>query len=128
MAIIHGLGAHMQVLDDENIVTALLFTWISQIAAIVATVTGKLSIIDFLDQIRGRHRGRPWLLYLVGGSTVIVNVLVVVTLLFQCAPINKLWNDRIPGDCRFREFNQNYAYFQGSMWQLPLPFPVGILC
>lgn len=89
-------------------------SWINMISAIIAIVTGKLSIIAFLDQIRGRHKGRPWFLWFLGVSNIIVNSAVVVTILLQCSPVEKLWDDRIDGVCNGRDFNLKYAYFQGS--------------
>lgn len=81
VAIEFGLGAHASDLLYSDIVVALRTTWISQITGIVAAVTGKLSVIAFLSQIRGRHRGRPWFLYFIGASNVVVNIIVVVLIL-----------------------------------------------
>lgn len=120
MAVTFGLGAHEDNLDPPDIITALRTAWISQISGLIAIVTGKLSIVKFLDQIRGRHRGRPWFLYSVGVSTIIVNVVMAVLPFFQCTPVNKLWDENLPGDCHVRSFAQAYAYFQGC--KSPLPF------
>lgn len=116
VAIIFGLGAHVEDLGHSDVVVALHTTWVSQISGIVAAVTGKLSIIAFLNQIRGRHRGRPWFLYFIGASNIVVNIIVVVFILIQCTPLVKLWDERVPGDCKARPLNENYAYFQGSMF------------
>lgn len=86
VAIEFGLGAHAHDLSPSDMVVALRTTWISQISGIVAAVTGKLSVIAFLDQIRGRHRGRPWFLYFVGASNIVVNVIVVIIIL-----VSLLW-------------------------------------
>lgn len=118
IAVAYGLGAHEQDLAPSDVVVALRTTWISQISGLVAIVTGKLSIIEFLDQIRGRHRGRPWFLYIVGLSIVLVNLVVTVLPFFQCIPVNKLWDENVPGDCSLRELAQTYAYFQGSKFRL----------
>lgn len=114
VAVVYGLGAHESNLDHSDIVAALRTSWISQISGLVAIVIGKLSIIDFLDQIRGRHRGRPWFLYSVGGSIIIINLVVVILPFLQCMPVDKLWDESIPGNCHLRPFAQAYAYFQGS--------------
>lgn len=118
IAVVYGLGAHEEDLAPSDVVVALRTTWISQISGLVAIVTGKLSIIEFLDQIRGRHRGRPWFLYIVGLSIVLVNLVVTVLPFFQCKPVDKLWDENVPGDCSLRELAQTYAYFQGSKSRL----------
>lgn len=120
VAVAFGLGAHEVDLVYSDIVAALRTSWIQQVSGLVAIVTGKLSIIEFLDQIRGRHQGRPWFLYVVGISIVLVNVVVVILPFFQCKPVEKLWDERITGDCSLRSLGQMYAYFQGSMFNLCL--------
>lgn len=114
LAVTFGLGSHARDLTHSAIVNAVWASWMSQIAGIVATVTGKLSIIAFLCQIRGYHRGRPWFLYLVAATNIIVNTLVVVLILVQCIPLEKLWDENVPGHCSLRAVNNNYAYFQGG--------------
>lgn len=114
ISVTFGLGFHVQDLGHADIVMALHTSWVSQLTAIVAAVTGKLSIIAFLDQIRGRHQGRPWFLYFIGISNVIVNIIVVVFILLQCTPLERLWDERVPGDCNLRRLNNHYAYFQGG--------------
>lgn len=109
-----GLGFHVRDLSHPDVVAALHTSWVSQLTGIVASVSGKLSIIAFLDQIRGRHQGRPWFLYFVGASTVVVNVIVVVLILVQCTPLDKLWDETVPGNCNLRSVNNSYAYFQGG--------------
>lgn len=89
-------------------------SWINMISAIIAIVTGKLSIIAFLDQIRGRQPEKPWFLWFLAASNIIVNFAVVITILLQCSPVEKIWDDRVPGVCNGKDFNLKYAYFQGS--------------
>lgn len=124
VSIVFGIGAHAHGLRPQDIVVAMRTSWINMISAIIAIVTGKLSIIAFLDQIRGRHKGRPWFLWFIGGSNIVVNITVIITILLQCSPVEKLWDDRIPGDCGGRSFNLKYAYFQGSTsWFVQSPTP-----
>ncbi|KAI3395661.1 hypothetical protein diail_1028 [Diaporthe ilicicola] len=114
VSVVYGIGAHIQGLKPREIVVAMHTSWINMISAIVAIVTGKLSIIAFLDQIRGRHLGRPWFLWFIGVSNIIVNITVVITILLQCSPVEKIWDDSVPGNCDGRPLNLKYAYFQGS--------------
>ncbi|KAI7777851.1 hypothetical protein LA080_002974 [Diaporthe eres] len=114
VSVVFGIGAHAQGLRPQDIVVAMRTSWVNMISAIVAIVTGKLSIIAFLDQIRGRHKGRPWFLWFIGASNIVVNSTVIVTILLQCSPAEKIWDDRVPGTCDGRSFNLKYAYFQGS--------------
>lgn len=114
IAVTSGLGSHARHLAHADVVVAVWASWVSQITGILATVTGKLSIVAFLCQIRGRHRGRPWLLYAIAATNVAVNAIVVVLILVQCMPLEKLWDQNVPGHCSLRPVNNNYAFFQGG--------------
>lgn len=114
VSVVYGIGAHVHGLRPQDIVVAMRTSWINMVSAIIAIVTGKLAIIAFLDQIRGRHKGRPWFLWFIGASNIVVNITVVITIFLQCSPVEKIWDDSIPGECGGRSFNMKYAYFQGS--------------
>lgn len=90
VSVVFGIGAHTQGLRPQDIAVAMRTSWINMISAIIAIVTGNLSIIAFLDQIRGRHKGRPWFLWFIGGSNIVVNSTVIVTILMQCWPVEKI--------------------------------------
>ena len=102
------MGRHIANLSPDHIVNALRWSWAFQLMAIALSVLGKLAIIAFLLEIRGRQ-GKPWFLWGVAGTTIIINLVVWATIL------NKLWNDALPGNCNRRVLNQNYSFFQASM-------------
>jgi hypothetical protein len=90
------------------------YSWIFQILKIAAMAAGKLAIIAALLQIRGPHEGRAWFLWAVGSSTVLFNSMTIVSLLAQCPPVQKLWDDGLPGSCNGRDPNQKFAFFSGG--------------
>lgn len=109
------MGHHISELQASQIVTALKWGWVYQLLAIAASVVGKLAIIAFLLQIRGRHDKKPWFLWITGALILAINITVFGTILGQCKPVMKLWNDALPGTCDpGRKLNQNYSYFQAS--------------
>ncbi|CAG8137576.1 unnamed protein product [Penicillium olsonii] len=108
-----GMGQHMDTLSDRSIVLALKWSWVFQLLAIAASMLGKLAILAFLVQIRGRHEKKPWLLIVLGVLIGAVNITVLGTILGQCQPMQKLWDDSIEGTCDpGRKINQNYSFFQ----------------
>ena len=133
VAVLNGLGAHQDTLSPLQIVTSLHSAWISMILGIVSIAVGKLAIIAFLEQLRGRHGGRSAVLWFLGISNVILNSvcwtinscsmsfadhveqIAIVLICIQCSPIDKLWDSRIQGKCTFMKVNQKFAFFQGSM-------------
>ncbi|KUM66226.1 hypothetical protein ACN42_g803 [Penicillium freii] len=76
---------------------------------------GKLAILAFLLQIRGRNERKPWFLIILGVLIGAINTTVLGTILGQCIPMNKLWDNSVEGTCNSgRKVNQNYSFFQAS--------------
>lgn len=72
--------------------------------------------------IRGRHEKRPWLLIILAILISAVNITVLGTILGQCKPMAKLWDDTLEGTCDpGRKLNQNYSFFQASEYTLLIP-------
>lgn len=109
------MGCHFTDLSTEQQVTALHWGWVFQVLAIAASMLGKLAILAFLMQVRGRHVNKPWPLIVLGVLIFAVNITVMGTILGQCSPMEKLWNDAVPGTCNpGRKMNQDYSFFQAS--------------
>lgn len=109
------MGQHITDLPITRRVTALKWGWVFQLLAIAASMLGKLAILAFLIQIRGRNTRKPWLLIIMGVLIAAINITVLGTILGQCQPMTKLWNDGIEGTCNpGRLLNQNYSFFQAS--------------
>ncbi|KAL4940016.1 hypothetical protein BDV06DRAFT_224502 [Aspergillus oleicola] len=115
LSVNHGMGRHINTLSHESQVQTLKWSWVFQLLAIAGSMLGKLAILAFLMQIRGRHEKKPWLLIILGVLIAAINIAVLGTILGQCAPMAKLWDDSLPGTCDpGRENNQNYSFFQAS--------------
>ncbi|KAJ5515153.1 hypothetical protein N7463_004705 [Penicillium fimorum] len=110
-----GMGHHLDELSDSQRVTALHWSWVFQLLAITASMLGKLAILAFLFQIRGRHDKKPWFLIILGVLIGSINIAVLGTILGQCKPMHKLWDDSVEGTCDpGRKMNQNYSFFQAN--------------
>ncbi|OJJ64539.1 hypothetical protein ASPSYDRAFT_39267 [Aspergillus sydowii CBS 593.65] len=110
-----GLGVRGIVLNDSDQINALLYGWLNQFLALVAIGLGKVTIVAFLQQIQGYHTVfRTVLLWLLAGSNLIVNCIAAALLITQCDPVQKLWDDSIPGSCAGRKRIQVFGYVQGT--------------
>ncbi|KAL1968738.1 hypothetical protein VTN77DRAFT_1564 [Rasamsonia byssochlamydoides] len=115
LSIAYGLGQHIGDLTPEGIVLTIKWSWVNQVLAIFAIGLGKLAIVAFLQQIHGpEDRGKVIALWAVACSNFIINTITIGMVLSQCSPMQKLWDDSLPGTCAGRQRNQNCAYFQGS--------------
>lgn len=115
LSISYGLGQHIENLTEEGIVATIKWSWVNQVLAIFAIGLGKLAIVAFLQQIHGPEgRGKIIALWALAASNFVINAITVGMVLSQCTPLQKLWDESLPGTCDGRRRNQNCAYFQGS--------------
>lgn len=110
----HGLGLPRSCLTPGDAKNALLFGWINQVIALVAIGSGKVAIVAFLFRIQGvQSRARTGFLCALAGSNLVVNCVAAALIVFQCSPVQKLWNEKLPGVCSRREVVQIFGYVQG---------------
>ncbi|TVY83044.1 hypothetical protein LSUE1_G003660 [Lachnellula suecica] len=116
---------------SDLLLTVALLSWINQIFFKIETGLTKLSIIVVY---MGIFRKSGTLTVRI--SRVLNHALAVVVLTyytagslvstFQCTPVRKAWNKKIPGSCidnnEFRLAN-GYINILTSMWIIALPFP-----
>ncbi|KAF9885465.1 hypothetical protein FE257_012901 [Aspergillus nanangensis] len=111
----HGLGVSVTVLPPSERRYALLYGWINQFIALFAIGTAKLSIVSFLTHIHGyQSKTRVAILWFLGVSGLLVNVVAAVLALFQCSPVQALWAATQPGNCPGRQRIQIFGYIQGA--------------
>lgn len=105
----------METLSAEAISSAMGYAWIFQLLAVVAIALGKIVIVVFLEQLLRLKRAGHVFLWFIGISSLAVNVAIIGVILAQCSPMEKLFNDQIPGTCNDRQRNMLFGYFQGSL-------------
>ncbi|KAJ5760014.1 hypothetical protein N7520_007170 [Penicillium odoratum] len=104
LAAAQGIGIQSSLLTPEQVRNAILFGWVNQILALVAIGLGKVVIVLFLLQIHGYNTpSRTVFLWFIAGSSLAVNVISAVLILFQCSPSRKLWDEDTPGTCGGRK-------------------------
>ncbi len=96
-----GLGRHSFYLTPRQRMQASMYSVISQAFCIMALGFAKVSIcISLLRIIRGAKAS--WTRYALWGTVVlqfVVNTVVMICLLVQCQPTQKIWNQKSPGHC-----------------------------
>lgn len=111
----HGTGQHIKLLSPTDIVSALKLSWVGQVIAIMAIGFGKIAVIALLLQIQGpTHRKKAYFLHFIWISNMCINIMQIVLILRQCTPVEKIWDNNVPGSCAFRTTTSELGYFQGS--------------
>ncbi|KAJ5643408.1 uncharacterized protein N7484_005915 [Penicillium longicatenatum] len=112
----YGLGTHQSLLPPDQIVNTNLWSWIAQVIAILDLVIARIAVIAFLLTIQSgtRSKGR-YLLYAVGATQAIINVIEVGLIFKQCTPTEKLWDSNRPGTCDGIVICSQVGFAQGSI-------------
>lgn len=110
---IHGLGQHASNLDPRQGQLAVKNGWISLALGLIAIGVGKMAITAFILHVRGYYEPRSSAcLWILGGSTLVVNIIEVIFFFTQCWPIQKLWDPGVQGTCPMRVLVTKFGIFQ----------------
>ena len=119
------MGRHVQFFTDPAmLISALEWSWIAQSLQLLANTTSKIAVMTYLATIHGPSHARAKIAFLWTLCFLQVASITVILILFfaQCSPVQKLWNEEIPGTCNGRLRGQNFAYYQGSeQWEYQFP-------
>ena len=97
----HGYGLHLEdIIELNGRELALKYTYISPAPSIIASTSGKISMVLFLLRLLGhsatrRHR---YFLFRVAAIMVALNIFTIGVILGQCSPIEKSWKPWIAGN------------------------------
>ena len=120
VSVLLRLGNYMDLLEQPEIVQALEWTWIGQCLLIESIGFGKYTIITFLSRIQDRVQSKKikvlnYVLYFVGVSNFVLNIVSMTMILTSCSPTAKYWNKRLLGSCDHLERHRNTGYIQSCM-------------
>lgn len=120
VSVASGLGNHIFLLEQSQVVKAIKWAWISQSLLIQSIGFGKYAIIAFILRIQDRAQTRKatfitYFLYFVGVSNFFINITENIMIVTSCSPAAKFWNSALPGTCDHVIRTDHVGYFQGSM-------------
>lgn len=92
----NGLGRHVQFVPFSQEVVVLQCLFALEILYNIVMVLVKFSFCWMYVRLFPNLRK---LVYVVGGFVAAWGVAFMITLVFQCSPIQKLWQPQIPGTC-----------------------------
>ena len=120
VSVAFGLGNHIFLLKQQQIVKALEWGWIGQSLMIQATGCGKYAVIAFILRIQDRTESKKrtymtYFLYFVGISNFFINIAAMILIMTACLPTAKFWNSALLGSCNEIGRTKYFGYFQGCM-------------
>lgn len=101
MASNYGLGRlFADVGDMEVYFTAVKWEVFSQVAGILVIGVGKCAVGIFLLRIV-RSKIQIGFIWAFIAGTVFITLFAAITVVARCTPVEKSWNDNVPGLCAF---------------------------
>jgi hypothetical protein len=101
-AVTHGYGLHVESIQNSyDREQALMYTFVAPTASILASTSGKMSMVLFLVRVLGQSTRKVhlWLLYSVTVIMIGANIFTMGVLLGGCTPMEKSWKPEISGSC-----------------------------
>ncbi|KAJ5579055.1 hypothetical protein N7450_007922 [Penicillium hetheringtonii] len=108
-----GLGRHLAVVAQDDLIQVALLCDIGEVLAIMACTLGKTSFAVTLLRIVV-HRWMIILLWFVIVTMNMVNVLAALFIFVQCKDPRHLWNPKIPSECWPSDVFTNFSLFVGA--------------
>ena len=109
----NGAGRHGYYLEKPDIIEELKWHAFSQIQLYICTALIKTSLCLFLIRIVNK-KYLTRLLYALIAAMIVVNLAVVIALVTQCRPLEKVWDVRVKGQCWKVEVLKVFAWIAGS--------------
>ena len=95
-----GLGLHIQEVPPGNMETYLKLSWVSYYVFQSGTAVSKTSALFFYARVFSMSNSRfKYALWLVHGLNAAWLLAFLMSIIFMCTPIKKVWETTIPGTC-----------------------------
>lgn len=120
VSVASGIGNHIFLLKQQQVVKSLEWAWIGQCLMIQSIGCGKYAVIAFILRIQDRTESKKrtyvtYFLYFIGFSNFVINIAEMIMIMTSCSPTAKFWNSGLPGSCNNISRTNHVGYFQGCM-------------
>ena len=100
LAVHWGLGSHIATLTNANVINALRSIWVSIVFCSLSNAVAKLAVCVLLLAVQGpAHQKKSYLLHVVWITNLLTWAVSTTVTFLQCSPVEKLWDNSIPGNC-----------------------------
>ena len=97
--------------------SSIKYSTISQAVVTLAATAGRLAFIIYLIELLAARKLHRLILWILVPCQVIINVISVFLLFFQCAThVDELFNPSKSSHCMSLDVQIDYAYFQGCRY------------
>ncbi|MCJ1332910.1 hypothetical protein MMC10_009604 [Thelotrema lepadinum] len=90
---------HAYELTDDELSQALLMNWIGQTFCVAAAAASKTAIALLIARIQSKNYWRTLCLWIISAASLIVGVIIIFIVWFQCTPLQGLWRLDLRATC-----------------------------
>ena len=112
--VFYGLGRHLHYLSPYQYAHYLKFDYLDWIQVFVTLAISKISICQFLLRLSKFDRLRRFLQGLIA-VIILTHIPLTLIMIFQCNPVQKYWNQSLPGSCLSKPTVEKVIIAQGGM-------------
>ena len=94
-----GLGRHIVFVPKKNIPKLFMWLWAGEPTNLVAVYLVRLSICLFFIRLIPPKKIYLWAIWVTIALLTVSAVFIAVYFLFECRPVEKIWNPHAPGKC-----------------------------
>ena len=112
--VFYGLGRHHRYLSPYNYAHYLKFDYLDWIQVFATLALSKISVCQFLLRLSKFDRLRRFLQGLIV-FIILTHIPLTLLMIFQCHPVQKYWNQSLPGSCFRKDEVEKIVISQGGM-------------
>lgn len=119
MQVRYGVGRHVYYLEENQILKCLKWASIGDVFGALMVAIPKFGVVIFLDKCLSQVR-RPSLraLYALAAFLVVITIIDIFLLFFQCRPVYAPWTAGVEATCWDPRIAVDFSYVVGGK---PIP-------
>ena len=113
----YGLGRHKYFFTQVHYIGFSKYNYLDWCQVFITLAISKIAICLFLLRISKFERWRNFLYGMIA-FLILTHLPITLAYIFQCRPVNKAWDIKVPGDCWPKSTIEAITIVQGSAYTI----------
>ena len=116
LEVYYGLGRHKYFFKPDHYIGFLKYNYLDWCQVFLTLAISKIAVCLFLLRISKFDRWRNFLYGMIA-FLILTHLPLTFLFIFQCRPVNKVWDTQVPGDCWSKETMEIIIIVQGGQFK-----------
>ena len=112
----YGLGRHKFYFKHNHYIGFLKYNYLDWSQVFITLAISKIAVCLFLLRISKFDRWRNFLYGMIA-FLILTHLPLTLLFIFQCRPVNKVWDTQVPGKCFSKETMEIIIIVQGGQFR-----------